>query len=180
MATGWNLQLAKQAGEYLVAAELCRRDLITTTFTGNVPHYDIIASRPNGSHVSIQVKTIRSGSWQFDVGKFAQVTFKGRRQVMGKWLSEPLPGSFCVLVILGDTGKDRFFVLKWRDLQRIIVSGHRRWLKRIGGVRPRNPKSLHSALAPSRLSHYENDWALIEKSVVSNMRSARRRTSRDR
>jgi hypothetical protein len=26
-------------GEYLVAAEVCRRGLIATTFTGNVPHY---------------------------------------------------------------------------------------------------------------------------------------------
>ncbi len=44
MATGRDNQLKKQAGEYLVAAEMCRRGFIATTFTGNVPHYDIIAS----------------------------------------------------------------------------------------------------------------------------------------
>ncbi len=44
MATGRSTKLVGQAGEYLVAAELSRRGLIATTFTGNVPHYDIIAS----------------------------------------------------------------------------------------------------------------------------------------
>ena len=44
MATGRSTKLVGQAGECLVAAELSRRGLIATTFTGNVPHYDIIAS----------------------------------------------------------------------------------------------------------------------------------------
>ena len=44
MATGRTSKLVGQTGEYLVAAELSRRGLIATTFTGNVPHYDIIAS----------------------------------------------------------------------------------------------------------------------------------------
>ena len=44
MATGRSNKLVGQTGEYLVAAELSRRGLIATTFTGNVPHYDIIAS----------------------------------------------------------------------------------------------------------------------------------------
>ena len=44
MATGRNNKLVGQTGEYLVAAELSRMNLIATTFTGNVPHYDIIAS----------------------------------------------------------------------------------------------------------------------------------------
>ena len=45
MTTGRNNKLVGQTGEYLVAAELSRRGLIATTFTGNVPYYDIIASR---------------------------------------------------------------------------------------------------------------------------------------
>ena len=44
MATGRSNKLVGQTGEYLVAAELSRRGHIATTFTGNVPHYDIIAS----------------------------------------------------------------------------------------------------------------------------------------
>jgi hypothetical protein len=42
MATGRQMKLVGQTGEYLVAAELGRRGLIATTFTGNVPDYDIL------------------------------------------------------------------------------------------------------------------------------------------
>lgn len=48
MATGRSNKLVGQTGEYLVAAELSRRGFIATTFTGNVPHYDIIASDETG------------------------------------------------------------------------------------------------------------------------------------
>ena len=44
MATGRHTKLVGQTGEYLVAAELGRRGLIATTFKGNVPDFDIIAS----------------------------------------------------------------------------------------------------------------------------------------
>ena len=39
MATGRQIQLTKQVGEYLVAAELSRQGLLTATFAGNVPAY---------------------------------------------------------------------------------------------------------------------------------------------
>ena len=48
MKTGRSKYLTKQAGEYLVAAELSRRGYIATTFTGNVPDYDIIAVDDSG------------------------------------------------------------------------------------------------------------------------------------
>ena len=54
--SGRATKLTGQIGEYLVAAELARRGLIATTFTGNVPHYDIIASDERGRHLSVQVK----------------------------------------------------------------------------------------------------------------------------
>jgi hypothetical protein len=44
-ATGRSNYLTKQTGEYLVAAASSRRGFIATTFTGNVPHYDIAAVR---------------------------------------------------------------------------------------------------------------------------------------
>ncbi len=62
VTTGQRMQQIKQAGEYLVAAELCRRGFIATTFTGNVPHYDIIAADNQEHDVHIQVKAIGSGS----------------------------------------------------------------------------------------------------------------------
>ncbi len=44
MATGGNIQLTKMIGEYLVYAELCRRGLLATTFTENVPEFEILAT----------------------------------------------------------------------------------------------------------------------------------------
>jgi hypothetical protein len=80
MATGRANQLTKQVGEYLVAAELCRINLIATTFTGSVPHYDIVASNPKGRSAFIQVKAIRSSSWQFDIRQYADFKLIGKKQ----------------------------------------------------------------------------------------------------
>lgn len=52
MASGRSNKIVGQTGEYLVAAELGRRGLIATAFTGNVPHYDIIASDDDRSQLS--------------------------------------------------------------------------------------------------------------------------------
>jgi len=48
MTTGLKTQLAKQVGEYLVAAELGRMGLIAATFAGNVPDYDVSVRRTTG------------------------------------------------------------------------------------------------------------------------------------
>ncbi len=75
MATGRSNYLTKQAGEYLVAAELSRRGYIATTFTGNVPYYDIIAVDDSGGHAVVQVKAIAGASWQFNATDFADIIF---------------------------------------------------------------------------------------------------------
>ena len=69
MATGRSNHLTKQTGEYLVAAELSRRGFIATTFTGNVPFYDIVAVSLNGHTALVQVKAIASGAWQLNFGE---------------------------------------------------------------------------------------------------------------
>ena len=74
MATGRSNKLVGQTGEYLVAAELSRMGLIATTFTGNVPHYDIVATDSEFRSILVQVKAITGSSWQFDVSKFANIT----------------------------------------------------------------------------------------------------------
>ena len=58
MATGRGNQLTKQAGEYIVAAELSRRGFVATTFTGNVPADDIVAVDDQGGQALVQVKAI--------------------------------------------------------------------------------------------------------------------------
>ena len=71
MVTGRQKQLIKQVGEYLVAAELCRRELIATSFTGNVPIFDILAITSEDKMKTIQVKaTTTNGGWNLDAVDF--------------------------------------------------------------------------------------------------------------
>ena len=116
MKTGRRNYLTKQAGEYLVAAELSRRGYIATTFTGNVPYYDIIAVDDCGGHVVVQVKAIAAQSWQFKATDFADIVMEGQKQIVCCAREEPYPNLVCVLVQVAraDSGaQDRFlcFVL---------------------------------------------------------------------
>ena len=163
MATGREMQLTKQVGEYLVAAELCRRGFIATTFTGNVPYYDIIASNKRGKHITVQVKTISGKSWQIgNISKLVDITFEGHKQIVGDVRPAPVQNLVYVFVKLGDYGNDRFFLSTWRELAQMLAKNHTEWLAQHDGVRPRNWESLHTAFSADDISQYEDRWDLIE------------------
>jgi hypothetical protein len=162
--SGRKNKLTGQVGEYLVAAELARRGLIATTFTGNVPHYDIVASDAEGHHVSVQVKTSNSSSWQFGIDKFCQIRFRGNRELIEASLPPPVRRLVVVLVKLGGDGiADRFFVCSWVQLRDVAIRSHAKWLKAHGGRRPVNPKSLHTAVDLARLERFEDRWDTIPR-----------------
>lgn len=166
MATGRSNKLVGQAGEYLVAAELSRRGLIATTFTGNVPHYDIIASDETGRHVSVQVKAGRGTSWQFgDVRNFCEITFDGKRQVIGKPKVCPVRRLVVVFVKIEADGHDRFYILTWERLRDLLIRGHETFLGRHDGVRPQRWDSLHSAIMEKVLHRYQDKWDTIDKNL---------------
>ena len=54
-------QLSKQLSEHLVVAELARREIIATPFSGNVPDFDIHAFK-SGKSIPIQVKSAKTGN----------------------------------------------------------------------------------------------------------------------
>src|SRR5665213_3401521 len=157
MATGQSTKLTGAVGEFLVAAELCRRGLLATPFAGNVPHYDIIASGQSGGHVAVQVKAINGSTWQFDIRKFLDVELNadGKHQTVGELQPEPFPELMCVLVVLKETGSDRFFILEWKDLRDLLVQAYKEYLARHDFARPRAPGSFHTALAISGVEPYE-------------------------
>jgi hypothetical protein len=166
MATGRDNKLVGAAGEYLVAAELCRRGLIATTFTGNVPFYDVIASDERGRHVSIQVKASRSGSWQFgDVSKFFDVTFQGQKQRTGKPKASPVQRLLVVFVVVGASGNDKFYIMSWEELRDMLRDGHKRYIAKHQGVRPKKWDSLHAALLEESLMPFRDNWKLIKQSL---------------
>ena len=146
MATGRQVQLTKQVGEYLVAAELSRRGLLTATFAGNVPAYDIVATGGRGQTALVQVKAIAGPSWQFDIRTFVDVRCTAGAQTMGQPTTPPAGDLICVFVRLHTYGADRFYVLRWPELQRVLINGYRGYLKRHGGRRPRRADSFHTAL----------------------------------
>lgn len=166
MTRGRNNKLVGQTGEYLVAAELSRRGLIATTFTGNVPHYDIIASDETGRHVSVQVKASRGPSWQFgDVALYCDITFDFKRQVVGEKKPCPVRRLIMVFVKIGEDGNDSFYILPWERLRDLLVDLHEAYLAKHDGTRPKKWESLHCAIAESALRPYQDKWATIEKSL---------------
>ena len=164
MATGRSNKLVGQTGEYLVAAELSRRGLIATTFTGNVPHYDIIASNEVGRHVSVQVKASRGTSWQFaDIRKYCGIEFKGKKQIVGKAVKCPVRGLVVVLVKIDEGGNDRYYILTWQKLRNLLVKHHKNYLARHGGMRAEKWDSFHCAISDKDLKAYEDNWHIVKR-----------------
>ena len=168
MVSGRSMQLTKQIGEYLVAAELCRRGLIATTFTGNVPDFDILAINEKYITIPVQVKTIKKGNWQFDAGRYIKIEIDGDIQkVTGKTdLSDPTLVHIFVKLI--DHGRDEFYIFELRDLQDIIFNGYQNYLLEKKGIRPKNPKSKHVAIWPKQLTEFKDNWKLIQDREIIN------------
>ena len=162
MATGRSNQLTKQIGEYLVACELARRGLLVATFSGNVPHFDLIATDFKGASCPIQVKTVKGKAWQFSMDKFVEVTFEGSKQIIGDKKPLPIPQLVAVFVIAAEHyGDDQFFVLEWSKVQDIVIANHKRWLDAHDGVRPKKPDSLHCSIVQSDLQDFKDNWSII-------------------
>jgi hypothetical protein len=151
-------------GEYLVCAELGRRGYIATSFTGNVPEFDILAIDANNRVQPIQVKAIRQGQWQFDASRYIDITLTpdGRQIINGK---RPLnnPGVICVFVRLVAQGQDEFYIFRLSDLQEVIFTGHSQWLAQHGGRRPKNPESMHVSVSTSDLAKHRDNWGLLNQ-----------------
>lgn len=154
-------------GEYLVAAELCRRGLIATTFTGNVPHYDISASNEEGKHVSVQVKASTGVSWQFsDIRRFCEIAFDGERQEVGPLVKCPIRRLVVVFVAIDDEGNDSFYILTWRQLSGLVANHQKTYLAKYNGVCPKKPDSLHCAILEKDLKPYKDKWTTVLKNLV--------------
>jgi hypothetical protein len=164
MGTGRNNKLVGQTGEYLAAAELSRRGYIATTFTGNVPDYDIIASNENGKHVSVQVKASSGSSWQFgDISRYFEISYKGRHQIVGRPKKCPVQRLVVVFVAIGAKGVDRFYILTWRALRNLLMMGHKAYLATHGGMRPKKWDSLHGAILENVLTPHLDRWDVVKK-----------------
>lgn len=73
MRKGRNNKLVGQVGEFLVCAELGKRGYIATSFTGNVPEFDLIVANEKLKTIPIQVKTTTSSSWPTKADKWIDI-----------------------------------------------------------------------------------------------------------
>ena len=146
MATGRQVQLTKQVGEYLVAAELSRRGLLTATFAGNVPDYDIVATGGRGQTALVQVKAIAGPSWQFDIRTFTDVRYTAGVQTMGQPTPPPAGDLICVFVRLNKEGRIRSGPLLRAPLAGTPTRAHQR-LPGLPGA-PRRSASQAGRLLP--------------------------------
>ena len=144
---GRNNKLAGQIGEYLVCAELGRRGYIATSFTGNVPEFDLIVANDDLKTIPVQVKTSRSDNWPSRASLWIKIEIdeKNKKQIDHGDLTISNPDLIYVCVALtppDDEARDRFFILRKKDLQEICSNNYRRWMNTINWKRPKNYKSL--------------------------------------
>jgi len=159
-------QLTGQIGEYLAAAELGRRDYICTTFTQNIPDFDILAiDETLKRKIPIQVKTIRKGGdWQSDLLKWMIIEYEDEYSIIKGKTKIENPDLIYILVELGEKyGEDRFFLMRKRDMQNQCYKGHKQWLKKHGGKRPINPRSTHCGFSVKEIERFENNWSILEE-----------------
>ena len=170
MSKGRNNKLVGQVGEYLVCAELGKRGYIATSFTGNVPEFDLIVANEKLKTIPIQVKTTTSNSWPTQASNWINIEIddhnkkqidKGDRKISN-------PELIYVCVALADTksgSKDRVFILKKKEIQKICARNYREWMDSKGWKRPKNHKSLDNRYYIKNLEKYENNWDLIKSKL---------------
>lgn len=155
MATGLRSKLTGQIGEHLVTAELGRRGIIATPFSGNVPDIDILA-HANGVTGHIQVKAINKDSWQFDIRKFLEVELTTQGQTVKDVNRELDRKIICVFVSIGEElGEDRFYIFKQGWLQDYFAERYK------GRKPPKNVNSFHCAIWKRDVVRHLGKWQIV-------------------
>jgi hypothetical protein len=134
------MQLTRQIGEHLVAAELGRLGYVAAPFAGNVPMYDLLAANAHGESIPVQVKAINGGSWQFSADTFLDIDVVNGDQVVKGPKKLTNPKLLCIFVVLNSRGKDDFYLCHLSDLQKYCVKFYKP-----RGQSSKNPNSRHCA-----------------------------------
>ncbi|MDP8206018.1 MAG: hypothetical protein P9L92_05085 [Candidatus Electryonea clarkiae] len=173
MKKGLSNKLAGQVGEFLVCAELGRRGFIATSFTGNVPEFDLIVADEKLTTIPIQVKTSRWNNYPTRANVWIDIEFdhKNKRQIDRGNLDIDNPELIYICISLKKTDsleRDRFFILQKKDLQLICAANYRQWMDGHGWKRPRNYKSLDNRYYLKDLEQYEDNWELIYQCLIQH------------
>lgn len=165
MSKGRNNKLAGQIGEYLVCAELGRRDLIATPFSGNVPAFDILAADNFCRTVPIQVKASRGDSWPSDARNWMSILLdtetKAQKNLGARQIQNPDLIYVCVAIAPPNGGRDRFFILTKAQIRDTCIKTYSAWMDKHEWKRPRNPASYACRYRIPDVEKYEDNWQLI-------------------
>ena len=102
----------------------------------------------DGRHLSLHVKTRRTGSWQSDIRK-------GRRRK-----PDASDTSFWVFVDL-TTDPAEFFITSASWMENDIYERHAEYLARNDGHRRDTPSSMHHGIGLDRIERWHDRWDLI-------------------
>ncbi len=167
MSSGRNNKLTAQIGEYLVCAELARRGLIATPFSGNVPTFDVLATDDKCRTVPIQVKASRGDNWPSDAREWMEIDLDPQTNAQcsrgPRLIANPDLIYVCVSIAPPAGARDRFFILTKAQLQEACIKGYEGWMAAHQWKRPRNPKSFDCRYNVMAIQQYENNWKLIEE-----------------
>jgi len=172
MSSGRNNKLTAQIGEYLVCAELGKRNLIATPFAGNVPAFDVLAADEFCRTVPIQVKTSRGDTWPTDARTWMIIQFDEETKIqkkLGRAQIKNLELIYVFVAIAPDgKSKDRFFILTKSQLQDVCIKRYSEWMDKHKWKRPRAPESYDCRFWISDLEAYKNKWELISDRLAAS------------
>lgn len=164
MATGLENKLTSQIGEYLACAELGRQGLIATSFTGNVPEYDLLVCDSELNTLPVQIKTSRGYSWPSKANKWLnlEIDDEEKKQINNGPTEIEFPDLIYISIALGKAqSDDRFFICTKKQIQGAFIDSYLEWMEPKDWKRPRSYKSYDNRCEIRHIEKYENNWQLI-------------------
>ena len=152
----------KDASQFFIAGELCRRELVAVVTMGNCPNTDILCSNRMGTKFAhIQVKTCHPGDRTCSVG------FKAEKNY-GKnffWIIGGIPNS-------DSNDEFEYYIIPSHTMAKNIQESSEIWAKAPGKKGQKHDKNttFRALVMPPRENHngwsikkYKNRWDIIEK-----------------
>jgi hypothetical protein len=165
MVKDFSKKLSGQIGENLVVAELGRRGIIATAFAGNVPEIDILAFRDKKS-IPIQVKALKEGSLRTKADYYLNIELDGKTQtILGKNGDINRDLIFIIVKLADHLGEDVFYICDQGIIQDHVFEEHSSFLKKHGGIRPKNPFSFDCSVHLKNLGEFVDKWELVESKL---------------
>ena len=165
--------LLGMAGEFLVAAELNRRNIHAAVTYGSSKATDIYAfHREANAAIRIEVKTTLASSKKWILGHKAAQPQNWMSNVFYVLvqLPPPIPPTEAPTVEMLARHTPRFYVLASPELGRLLQREHQRYL---AAYRDRNKREFTAKGVPQLPTHlaspYENQWEKIENAVAGSV-----------